>query len=186
MQRLSVKLQLASRERSFDELYLHSRINRTEWRSVCSVRGRDVLYSSKLDMQRLSIKLQLACGEQSFDELHLQRRMDGTTTRMDNHIRDVLWWLPVPAVNRHIFWYNLRRDVKLCSVCRLQVAHRFQWFDQSIVLVIQHATELRLCHHKSMHIIILVCGAGCKTVRHSDSEHYLYVKYRIHAVGVFF
>ena len=147
------------------------------------LRGRDVFYSCRgLNMQRLSVKLQLACGERSFDELHLQRRMDGTTT----HIRDVLWWLPVPAVNRHIFWYNLRRDVKLCSVCRLQVAHRFQWFDQSIVLVIQHATELRLCHHKSMHIIILVCGAGCKTVRHSDSEHYLYVKYRIHAVGVFF
>ncbi len=101
------------------------------------LRGRDVFYSSrglsKLDMQRLSVKLQLACRERSFDELHLQRRMD-------NHIRDVLWWLSVPAVNRHIFGYNLSRDVKLCSVCRLQVAHRFQWFDQSLVLVIQHGT----------------------------------------------
>ena len=77
------------------------------------LRGRDVFYSSrglsKLDMQRLSVKLQLACRELSFDELHLQRRMD-------NHIRDVLWWLSVPTVNRHIFGYNLSRDVKLCSV----------------------------------------------------------------------
>ena len=98
------------------------------------LRGRDVFYSCRgLNMQRLSVKLQLACGERSFDELHLQRRMD-------NHIRDVLWWLSVPAVNRHIFWYNHRRDVKLYSVCRLQVARRFQWFDQSLVLVIQHGT----------------------------------------------
>ena len=120
------------------------------------LRGRDVFYSSrglsKLDMQRLSVKLQLACGERSFDELHLQHRINGTEwrpvrsvrgwkVRMEtNHIRDVLWWLSVSAVNRHIVWYNLRRDVKLCSVCRLQVAHRFQWFDQSLVLVIQHAT----------------------------------------------
>ncbi len=107
------------------------------------LRGRDVLYSSrglnKLDMQHLSIKLHLACGERSFDELHLQHRMDrtewrpvrsvrGWKVRMHTHIRDVLWWLSVSAVNRHIFWYNLRRDVKLCSVCRLQVAHRFQRF----------------------------------------------------------
>ena len=70
--------------------------------------GGDVVYNGrvliKLDMHRLSVKLQLACRERSFDELHLQRRMD-------NPIRDVLWWLSVPAVNRHIFGYNLRRDV---------------------------------------------------------------------------
>ena len=83
------------------------------------------------DMQRLSVKLQLTCEERSFDKLHLQHRMDRTEWRpvrsvrgwkvRKNHIRfrDVLWWLSVSAVNRHIVWYNLRRDVKLCSVCRL-------------------------------------------------------------------
>ena len=96
MQRLSVKLQLACGEHSFDELHLQRRINWAERRPVRSVRGRkvqgvdrkcyllelhsrDVLYRSrglsKLELQRLYVKLQLTCGERSFDELHLQRRI---------------------------------------------------------------------------------------------------------------
>jgi hypothetical protein len=63
-------------------------------------------------MQRLPVKLQLACGERSFDELHLQRRMDDPNPNRDV---DVLWRLSVPAVNRHSFWHNLRRDVRLCK-----------------------------------------------------------------------
>jgi hypothetical protein len=39
--------------------------------SVHGLRGRDVFYSSKLDMQRLSVKLELTGGEHSFDEVHL-------------------------------------------------------------------------------------------------------------------
>jgi hypothetical protein len=39
MQRLSVKLQLACGERSFDELHLQHRMDGTDWRPVRSVRG---------------------------------------------------------------------------------------------------------------------------------------------------
>jgi hypothetical protein len=42
MQRLSVKLQLACGERSFDELHLQHRMDRARWRLVHSVRGRKV------------------------------------------------------------------------------------------------------------------------------------------------
>jgi hypothetical protein len=67
---------------------------------------------------------------------------DNHTQADDNRIRDVLWRLSVRAVNRHIFWYNLRRGVRLRKFFKLQLAHRFQWFDQSLVLVIQHGKGL--------------------------------------------
>jgi hypothetical protein len=42
MHHLSVKLHLACRERSFDELHLQCRINGAEWRPVRSLCGRKV------------------------------------------------------------------------------------------------------------------------------------------------
>jgi hypothetical protein len=48
MPRLSVKLQLACGERSFDELHLQRRINGGEWRLVHSVRCRNVQVGGEL------------------------------------------------------------------------------------------------------------------------------------------
>ena len=158
---------------------------------VHQLRDRDVFYSSKgrrnFDMHRLSVRLQLDCGERSFDELHLQRRMDDPNPNRHS-LSDVHWRLSVPAVNRHSFWHNLRRYVRLCNQCKLSVAHRFQWFDQSLVLVIQYRIALRHFHRKSVHILLLRDNkTGCEAVRQlCESEHYLYVKYRIHAGGVYF
>jgi hypothetical protein len=105
-------------------------------------------------MPRLSVKLQLAGGERSFDELHLQRRIDGTEWRpvrsvcgrqvpvCENSNRDVLWRLSVPAVKRHEFWYNIRRTVGIPKQCKLHLVYLFQWFDQSLVLVIPYGIWL--------------------------------------------
>jgi hypothetical protein len=77
MHRLSVKLQLSCRERSFDELHLQCRINGAGWRQLHSVCGRQAQGVGGISLvQRLPNKLHLACWEHSFDELHLQRRMD--------------------------------------------------------------------------------------------------------------
>ncbi len=103
MPQLSSKLQCACGKLSFNELYLHFRMDRAEWRPVRCVcgrkvqgnnrigrvhglRDREVFYSrkaiSKLDMHPLSVKLHLACGELSFDELqHLQLRLLWTCWR---------------------------------------------------------------------------------------------------------
>ncbi len=73
MPRLSVKLQRACGERSFDELHLQRRINGAEWRPVCSVHGRKVqVVDRSCHLSHLSVKLQLACGELSFDKLRVE------------------------------------------------------------------------------------------------------------------
>ncbi len=96
------------RELSLDELHLQRRLDRSRWKHVHSVRGRqvqdfnrigrvhglrgrEVFYTSrglrKLDMQRLSSRLHLACGELSFDKLHLQRRINRTRWRYVHSVR---------------------------------------------------------------------------------------------------
>jgi len=97
MCRLSVRIQLACGERSFDELHLQHGLYWTGWwhmhRLYCrnvqgidriscvhELRGRDLFYSSKgrikFDMSCLSVSLHLVGGEPSFDELHLQRGLN--------------------------------------------------------------------------------------------------------------
>jgi hypothetical protein len=70
---LSVKLQLACGERSFDELHLQCGLFWARWRHMHSVRGWKVQDVNRISqLQRMSNKLQLACGDLSSGKLHLQ------------------------------------------------------------------------------------------------------------------
>ena len=96
----------------------------------------------------------VVCGRAplAWRHVHSCIRLRSRTVPVDRNSvgnRDVLWRLSVSAVNRHHFWYNLRRSVKLRKFCKLHMAHRFQWslvlviqYDQSLILVIHYGSEL--------------------------------------------
>ena len=115
--------------------YLDTESNDALSDCIACAAGIDIFHRSKCHinfyMYPLSIRLQLACRVFSCDELHLQRRLFWARWRHVHSVRgrkvqgvdrigryrgwkhDVLLRPSMPTVNRHKFWYNLSRNVRV-------------------------------------------------------------------------